>query len=101
MGIKSKIFFVPRLSSLRTHIMKFFAALLAAVLVMDMVACLDMDEEEKPSFIPIPVLTIINMAIKVLKGFVCKVELIEIEERGMGDIVQKFIDFAKTVLCGM
>ena len=28
-------------------------------------------------------------------------KITQVEERGMGDIVQKFIDFAKNVLCGI
>lgn len=50
--------------------MKLFAALFATVLIMDLVASMEV-EEEMPSFIPIPVLTILNMALKVLKSFVC------------------------------
>ena len=61
--------------------MKLFAALFAVVLVADMVASVDLEDEDKLSFIPIPVLTIINMAIKVLRTFVCKDQLLEVRSQ--------------------
>ena len=58
--------------------MKIFAALFAAVLVVDLVVSLEMEEEEMPSFIPIPIFTVVSMAIKVLKMFVCKNGQVEV-----------------------